>query len=147
MHKLTDSQRAALLNAAQRDDGAANLAEILKGAAAARVGKTLIGQRLMREAKTKAGMPVWRRDGKGRTFCLVISSTGRKAVGVFKEPAKALDPAPGKAASIAAWIEPEAATWVVGALPPMVTVTASTDCLPLPAVMTSWPHCAEEPPY
>ena len=100
MHNLTDGQRAALLSAARRDDGAANLAKILKGAAAARVGKALIAQKLMREVKTKAGMPVWRRDGEGRTFCLVISSTGRKAVGVFKEPAKALDPAPGKAASI-----------------------------------------------
>src|SRR5579859_953771 len=28
----------------------------------------------------------------------------------------------------------------VGALPPMVTVTVSIDCLPLPAVMTSSPH-------
>ena len=73
------------------------LPEILKGAAAARVGKALIAQKLMREAKTKAGMPVWRRDGEGRTFSLVISSAGRKAVGVFKQPAKAVEPAPGKA--------------------------------------------------
>ena len=48
---------------------------------------------------------------------------------------------PGAAASIALWIVPEAATWV-GVLPPMVTVTASTDCFPLPAVITNWPHCA-----
>src|SRR5450631_2593436 len=34
---------------------------------------------------------------------------------------------PGWAESIAAWIEPEAATWV-GAFPPTVTVTVSTDC-------------------
>src|SRR4029077_451313 len=53
---------------------------------------------------------------------------------------------PGLAASIAPWIEPEAATWV-GALPPTVTVTASTDCLPLPAVITSSPQRACEPPY
>ena len=43
---------------------------------------------------------------------------------------------PGLATSIAAWIESVAATWV-GALPPMVTVTVSTDCLPLPAVMNA----------
>jgi hypothetical protein len=43
---------------------------------------------------------------------------------------------PGLAASIAAWIEPEAATWV-GAFPPTVTVTVSTDWLPLLATMTS----------
>src|ERR1035438_738525 len=54
---------------------------------------------------------------------------------------------PGAAASMAPWIVAEAAT-CVGALPPMVTVTVSTDCLPLPDVMTSCPHCAVdvEPP-
>jgi hypothetical protein len=29
----------------------------------------------------------------------------------------------------------------------MVTVTVSIDCLPLPVVMTNWPHCAIFPPY
>ena len=53
---------------------------------------------------------------------------------------------PGAAASIALWIVGAGVTWM-GALPPMVTVTVSIDCLPLPAVMTSWPHCAVEPPY
>src|SRR5579864_9068241 len=53
---------------------------------------------------------------------------------------------PGAAPSIALWIVPEAETWV-GALPPMVTVTVSIDCLPLPAVITNSPHCAAEPPY
>src|SRR6516164_1488940 len=52
---------------------------------------------------------------------------------------------PGIAASIAPWIVLEALTWV-GAFPPMVTFTASTDCLPLPAVITSCPHSAAEPP-
>jgi hypothetical protein len=60
---------------------------------------------------------------------------------------------PGAAASIAFWIVPvlycdngagvaPGAIASVGFLPPIVTVTASTDCLPLPAVMTSSPHCA-----
>src|ERR1700756_1478276 len=53
---------------------------------------------------------------------------------------------PGAAASMAAWTEPEAGT-CLGALPPTVTVTASTDCLPLPAVITSSPQRACEPPY
>ena len=56
---------------------------------------------------------------------------------------------PGAAASIARLDRlPGGQTWV-GALPPMVTVTASIDCLPLPAVMTSSPHraAAAEPPY
>src|SRR5579864_1243882 len=53
---------------------------------------------------------------------------------------------PGAAASMALWIVPEAWTWT-GFLPPMVTVTVSIDCLPLPAVMTNSPHCAAKPPY
>src|SRR5207253_5460294 len=53
---------------------------------------------------------------------------------------------PGAAASIAPWIVPEAATWK-GALPPTVTLTASTDCLPLPAVTTRGPQPACDPPY
>ena len=57
---------------------------------------------------------------------------------------------PGSAASIAAWIVVPSYEHV-GVLPPMVTVTVSIDCLPLPAVMTSSPHCAvvtrKWPPY
>src|SRR2546430_2650985 len=51
---------------------------------------------------------------------------------------------PGEALSIAFWmllLTPVAVTWV-GPLPPIVTVTASIDCLPLPDVITSWPHLA-----
>src|SRR5215472_1218021 len=51
---------------------------------------------------------------------------------------------PGAAASMAAWIDADAATWV-GVLPRTVTVTASTDCLPLPAVMTSSPQRVDWP--
>ncbi len=96
MQKLSDGQRAALLNAARRDDGVANLAEILKGAAAARVGTALIARKLMREVKTKAGMPVWRRDGEGRAFSLVISTAGRKAVGAINQATEALGRANSK---------------------------------------------------
>ena len=60
---------------------------------------------------------------------------------------------PGEALSIAFWmllLTPVAVTWN-GALPPIVTVTASIDCLPLPDVITSWPHLAGAvvagPPY
>src|SRR6516162_9024158 len=53
---------------------------------------------------------------------------------------------PGAAASILLWIESEALTWV-GVFPPIVTVTVSIDCLPFPAVMSSCPHCAVDPPY
>ena len=50
---------------------------------------------------------------------------------------------PGEARSIAVWMLPEAAT-CLGVLPPTVTVTASIDCLPLPAVIISSPQLAEE---
>src|SRR5882757_2817098 len=35
----------------------------------------------------------------------------------------------------------------VGVLPPTVTVTVSTDFLPLPEVITNSPHWAFDPPY
>ncbi len=82
MYNLTDSQLKALSHAAQRDDGAANFMEVLKGGAATKVGKALIARKLVREVKTKTGMPVWRRDAEGRLFSLVISSAGRKAISV-----------------------------------------------------------------
>src|SRR5437016_10731952 len=62
---------------------------------------------------------------------------------------------PGLAWSIAAWIEPEPRT-CFGALPPIVTVTVSIDCLAfdgwpaaavLAVVMTSSPQRAVDPPY
>ena len=47
-------------------------------------------------------------------------------------------------------LAPVTVTWV-GALPPIVTVTVSIDCLPPAAVITSWPHLAGAvvagPPY
>ena len=57
---------------------------------------------------------------------------------------------PGCAISMASWMEwnvPAVGFTCVGCLPPTVTVTASIDCLPLPAVTTSSPQCAGEPPY
>jgi hypothetical protein len=86
MHNFTESQLAVLSHAAQRDDGAVNLTDSLKGGAAAKVGKALIARKLMREVRAKPGMPVWRRDAEGRQFSLVISSAGRKAVGVVRGP-------------------------------------------------------------
>ncbi|MBG0793189.1 DUF3489 domain-containing protein [Methylocystis sp. H62] len=85
MHKLTDGQRVVLSRAAQRDDGTANPAEILKSAAATKVVKSLIARKLMREVRAKADMPVWRRDAQGRPFSLVILSAGRKAIGVVDQ--------------------------------------------------------------
>ena len=48
---------------------------------------------------------------------------------------------PGVAASTTDWIVRPACS-MVGALPPIVSVIASIDDLPLPAVITTSPHCA-----
>ena len=85
MRNLSDSQLVVLSQAAQRKDGAASLTEKLKGGAAINVAKALIARKLMREVKAKPGMPVWRRDAEGRPFSLVISSAGRKAIGVTEK--------------------------------------------------------------
>src|SRR2546423_15124345 len=55
---------------------------------------------------------------------------------------------PGAALSIAVWMALSVAfgpVTYVGALPAIVTVTVSIDCLPLAAVMTSWAQRAEVP--
>src|SRR5215469_8059113 len=68
----------------------------------------------------------------------VVQATGEPAA---VQVGSIMSMSPGLAALMAAWRLADAATWV-GALPPMVTVTVSTDCLLLPAVMINSPHCA-----
>ena len=61
------------------------------------------------------------------TAVLLVHATGLVGAAAVAQVGSTMIRSPGLAASIAAWIEPEAATWV-GALPPTVTVTASIDC-------------------
>src|SRR5882672_9825417 len=61
------------------------------------------------------------------TVVLLVHATGLVGAAAVLQVGSMMIRSPGLAASIAAWIEPEAATWV-GALPPTVTVTVSTDC-------------------
>lgn len=68
-------QRVVLSSAAVRDDHAAVLPAGMK-AAALKVGASLVARKLMREARAKAGMPVWRDDGEGRGVALVITNAG-----------------------------------------------------------------------
>src|ERR1700739_3574552 len=70
-------------------------------------------------------------DGHGTTLSVVPLLVVQVGSTMIKSP--------GSAPSMALWMVPEERT-CVGALPPTVTVTVSTDCLPLPAVMTSSPH-------
>ena len=82
MTKLTDTQMNILAAAAARLDGAAQLPENKIGAGASKVGERLVVRKLLREVRSKAGMPIWHRDDKGRPISLVITRAGRDASGV-----------------------------------------------------------------
>jgi hypothetical protein len=80
MIKLTDAQQAMLLTAAGREDGAASIPAKTSRAGATKIAASLIARKLMREMKAKAGAPAWRTDENGRSFSLIITRSGRKAV-------------------------------------------------------------------
>jgi hypothetical protein len=99
MTRLTDTQLIVLSNAARREDKAAVAPPGLNKAAAAKVGSSLAARKLMREIRSKPGMPVWREDERGRRVSLIITRAGRDAIGVVDvgEPPTALkiaDPKP-----------------------------------------------------
>ena len=64
MVKLTDNQRIVLSKAAAREDGVAVLPLTTNKAAAAKIGSSSIGRKLMREIRSKPGMPVWHGDAE-----------------------------------------------------------------------------------
>src|SRR5437764_1387049 len=82
MARLTDTQLIVLSKAAARNDGLATIPEGLNKAAAAKVAASLVSRKLMREVRSKPGMPVWREDEDGRGTSLVITREGRDAIGV-----------------------------------------------------------------
>jgi Protein of unknown function (DUF3489) len=82
MAKLTDSQLIVRSKAAASEDGAAVVPPKLNKAAAAKIGSSLIGRKLMRESRSKPGMPAWRKDEDGRSMSLVITRAGRDAIGI-----------------------------------------------------------------
>jgi hypothetical protein len=81
MPKLTDSQLIMLSTAAARDDGAAVAPQAMGKAAAAKVGSSLVARKLLRELRSKPGMPIWRED-HGKNVSLVITRAGRDAIAV-----------------------------------------------------------------
>ena len=81
MAKLTDNQLIVLSKAAARDDGVAVAPHGMGKAAAAKVGSSLVARKLMRESRSKPGMPVWR-EAEGKNISLVITRAGRDAIGV-----------------------------------------------------------------
>jgi hypothetical protein len=89
MAKLTDTQLIVLSAAAARDDGIAVLAAKMNKAAASKVGASLVTRKLMREVRSKPGMPVWRKDEEGRPIGLMITRAGRNAIRVGEEASTA----------------------------------------------------------
>ena len=85
MARLTDTQLIILSNAAARDDGIAVVPAKMNKAAAAKVGASLTARKLMRELRSKPGMPVWRNDDDGRPISLMITRAGRDAIGVGED--------------------------------------------------------------
>jgi len=95
MAKLTESQLIVLSKAAAREDGAAVVLPKMNKAAAVKTGSSLIGRKLMREIKSKPGMPVWRQDEDGGSMSLVITRAGRDAIGIDR-PAETDQPVSSK---------------------------------------------------
>jgi hypothetical protein len=87
MAKLTDTQLIVLSAAAARDDGIAIAPANMNKAAASKVGSSLVARKLLREARSKPGMPIWRVDKDDRPISLVITPAGRKAIGVDEDAA------------------------------------------------------------
>ena len=79
MTKLTEAQISLLAEADGREDGGLTRPASLRSAGAAKIAAKLIEDRLVRETRTKADMPVWREDEKGREFSLAILKAGRVA--------------------------------------------------------------------
>ena len=76
----------AKLGAAARDDGAAVTPRGMGKAPAAKVGSSLVARKLVREIRSKPGMPIWR-EMDGKNFSLVITRAGRNAIGVADDAA------------------------------------------------------------
>lgn len=93
--KLTDSQLIILSKAAARKDGAAVVPPKMNKAAAMKIRSSFIGRKLMREIRSKPGMPVWRANEDGRSISLVIMRAGRDAIGI-KEPDETYQPVSSK---------------------------------------------------
>ncbi|MGC1863356.1 MAG: hypothetical protein WA733_20115, partial [Methylocystis sp.] len=108
MPKLTDSQLIVRSKAAARDDGAAAVPEGIGEAAAAKVGSSLVARKLMREIRSKPGMPIWR-EADGKNISLVITRAGRDAIGV-NDDATASDHAVPKAARSRAAVKTQKAS-------------------------------------
>ena len=64
MANLSKTELMILANPAQREDGGA-APDKLRTSAIRAVSEKLIGRKLVREVRTKPGMPLWRTDENG----------------------------------------------------------------------------------
>jgi hypothetical protein len=82
MAKFTDTQLIVLSAAGARDDGIAAIPAKINQAAASKLGASLVTRKLMREVRSKPGMPIWRNGEDDRPISLMITRAGRDAIGV-----------------------------------------------------------------
>ena len=78
--KLTDTQLVLLSRASQRDDGALEIPDTLKGGAAKKIVDKLLGAGLVEEVRAGSSLPVWRRDEQEGPIALQIADEGLKAI-------------------------------------------------------------------
>lgn len=76
----SSTQDTIMSEANAREDGAAVVPPKMNRNVATRAGLRLVARKLMREVRSKPGMPVWRKDDNGRNISLFITSAGRDAL-------------------------------------------------------------------
>src|SRR3984893_11563117 len=81
-NNLTSTQLGLLSAAAQREDGAIELAPNLKGGAADKVVSKLLRDGLIEEIPARGALPVWRRDEENEAVALRITTRGLAAIGI-----------------------------------------------------------------
>lgn len=96
MTKHTDTQLIVLSKAAAQENAAGVVPDRMNKATAAKVQASLVSRKLMREIRSKVGMPVWRKDEDGHAISLVITRAGRDAIGVEDDVGKFDERASGK---------------------------------------------------
>jgi hypothetical protein len=98
--KLTDAQLLMLSAASQRDDQCLERSRSPRGNAAQKLAEKLVSAGLVREIRSKAGAPVWRRDDEAeQSYSLKLTAAGLKAIAVDADegegaPTAVAEPAP-----------------------------------------------------
>jgi hypothetical protein len=97
---LTETQRAILEAAAQREDRLLPLLSNLKGGAARAVATKLAAAGLARQVKAVKDAPVWRREeASGRALALKLTAAGKKALSTTGGEPQPLNEPPKAAAT------------------------------------------------